>query len=505
MVKKAIVCIDKEFIILELLQRQLRRYLTSNYVIKVAENSQDALGIMRDLSDLNIDVPVVILDKIVHDTGGDTFLAQIDRIFPQTLKVFLTGSPDLESLEWFANHTGLYRWVMKPWQEYDLWFTIREALKIYERDQEITQQKEQLQHLIEKLQAEEAQRKFVQRELENANARLKQLLNKIPKKNNSGKETQNDNPLTEIIGESPVLGQALNRLNRVAPQDTTVLVLGETGTGKEIVSRAIHRISQRNDRPFIKVNCAALPAELIESELFGHEKGAFTGAIIKKIGRFERAHTGTVFLDEIGEMPIHLQAKLLRVIEHGEFERLGGTKTIKVDVRIIVATNRNLEEAIVQGKFRKDLYYRLNVYPVTLPPLRQRKEDIPLLADAFITRYTKKTGKYISKVPKKALKILQEYDWPGNIRELENIIERAVILSVGGTLQIEMPKDAGTVQLDNKSLKEVEKDYIIKILEITKGKIFGPNGAATRLGINPNTLRSKLDKLGIIKYQTFQK
>ena len=238
-----------------------------------------------------------------------------------------------------------------------------------------------------------------------------------------------------ILGQSDGLKYVLYRAEQVAPQNTTVLILGETGTGKELIAAAIHNMSPRKDRPLITVNCAALPANLIESELFGREKGAFTGADTRQVGRFEIAHGSTLCLDEIGELPLELQAKLLRVIQHNEFERLGSSQTIKVDVRIVATTNRNLEEEVRKGRFRQDLYYRLNVFPITVPPLRQRKEDIPLLVQAFMERYARKLGKQITSIQKETMKALQDYPWPGNIRELESIIERAVILCPGPVLQ----------------------------------------------------------------------
>ena len=240
----------------------------------------------------------------------------------------------------------------------------------------------------------------------------------------------------DIIGESDGLKYVLYRAEQVAPLNTTVLILGETGTGKELIAAAIHDLSPRKDRPLITVNCAALPANLIESELFGREKGAFTGADTRQIGRFEIAHGSTLCLDEIGELPLELQAKLLRVIQHNEFERLGSSQTIKVDVRIVATTNRNLEEEVRQGRFRQDLYYRLNVFPITVPPLRQRKEDIPLLVQTFVARYARKVGKQITSIQKETMKVLQDYPWPGNIRELESIMERAVILCPGPVLQL---------------------------------------------------------------------
>jgi formate hydrogenlyase transcriptional activator len=278
-----------------------------------------------------------------------------------------------------------------------------------------------------------------------------------------------------------------------------VLITGETGTGKELIARAIHEASSRKDRPLIKVNCGALAPNLIESELFGHEKGAFTGASARKPGRFELADGGTIFLDEIGELPLELQVKLLRVIQENEFERLGGNRTIKADVRIIAATNRNLKFEVENGRFREDLWYRLNVYPITVPPLRQRKEDIPLLVEHFVNGYAKKFGKTITSVAPKSLQKLQVHSWPGNVRELANAIERAVIHAKGSVLQLvdrfELTNDDQAFTV--KTLGEVEREHIIETLEHTGWRIEGPNGAANILGLNPSTLRTRMLKLGI--------
>jgi len=306
----------------------------------------------------------------------------------------------------------------------------------------------------------------------------------------------------EIIGRSNTLEQVFLKVEQVAPQDATVLLLGETGTGKGVVARSIHSRSSRKDRPMITVNCSALPANLIESELFGREKGAFTGSHERQMGRFELADNSTLFLDEIGEMPMELQTKLLRVIQDGEFERLGGPRTIKVNVRIIASTNRKLEEEIRKGRFREDLFYRLNVFPITIPPLRQRKEDIPLLVDFFVAKFNKKTGMKIETVSKNTLNVLQEYDWPGNVRELESIVERAVITSQGTGLQIldrlvNSLKTGEQEAQDGKGLAELERDHILQALEKTGWRIEGKKGAAAMLGLNPSTLRSRMKKDGI--------
>jgi formate hydrogenlyase transcriptional activator len=298
----------------------------------------------------------------------------------------------------------------------------------------------------------------------------------------------------------------------VAPTDATVLILGESGTGKELLARAVHNHSKRRTRPLVKVNCASLPTNLIESELFGHEKGAFTGALEKKIGRFELADGGTIFLDEIGEMPIELQAKLLRVLQEGELERLGNSKTTKVDVRVIAATNRELEQAVKAGTFREDLYYRLNVFPITSPPLRERREDISILVPHFLKKFRAKIGKPVRTVSPEAMQALQAYRWPGNVRELENMTERAVILSTGSVLEMEnfpalsavTPQLAVTTtpEMDGDSLRtleEIEREYIVQVLKKTSWVVEGQKGAASILGLNPSTLRSRMQKLGMKK------
>jgi transcriptional regulator with GAF, ATPase, and Fis domain len=306
----------------------------------------------------------------------------------------------------------------------------------------------------------------------------------------------------DIISVSKNFRKVLQQIEQVAETDATVLIMGESGTGKELIARAIHNISNRRRKPLVKVNCAALPANLIESELFGHERGAFTGAMERKIGRFELAEGGTIFLDEIGELPVELQAKLLRVLQEGEFERLGNPKTMKVNVRVIAATNRNLEMAIAKKEFREDLYYRLNVFPIVCPPLRERKEDIPMLVTHFCHKHEGKIGKKITNVDSKVMDALIAYDWPGNIRELENIIERALILSRDGILEygdwMPMKKQTTTTSAKNLSkLEDIERDHIIEVLKSTNWKVSGEKGAAKILGLNATTLEARMKKLGI--------
>jgi chemotaxis protein methyltransferase CheR len=302
-----------------------------------------------------------------------------------------------------------------------------------------------------------------------------------------------------IIGQSDGLNYVLYKVEQIASSDTTVLVLGETGTGKELVARAIHGLSPRKDRALVKVNCATLPSNLIESELFGHEKGSFTGAHARQLGRFEVADGATLFLDEIGELPQELQPKLLRVIQDGEFERLGNSGTIKVDVRVIAATNRNLEEEVRRGRFREDLWYRLNIFPVTVPPLRERMEDIALLVDFFVDKISKRLGKSIESIPTSVMNTLQDYQWPGNVRELENVLERAVINSSGPKLRLmdELKKPHKDLATTQKTMEEVERDHIVRVLEQTHWKVSGQNGAAKILGLNRSTLRARIRKLGI--------
>ena len=335
--------------------------------------------------------------------------------------------------------------------------------------------------------------------LQTAHEELHQLKNQLEAENISlQQELQLDEKFGDIVGQSDAIKYVLFKINQVAPIDSTVLINGETGTGKELAARAIHGASSRKDRPLIKVNCGALSPTLIESELFGHEKGAFTGAVGRKQGRFELANGGTIFLDEIGDLPLELQVKLLRVIQESEFERLGGSKTIKVNVRIIAATNRNLKLEVEQGTFREDLWYRLNVYPITMPPLRQRKEDIPLLVEHFVTTDAKKFGKTISSVSPRTMQSLQTHSWPGNVRELANVIERAVIHSQGSVLQVVDRFESAPVEsAPSQTLEEVERDYIIRTLENTGWRIEGHYGAARILGLNPSTLRTRMVKLGI--------
>lgn len=351
------------------------------------------------------------------------------------------------------------------------------------------------------LSLEKALRRQAENDLHQANVEIQALKDRIQCADTYPFQEMNHTyHFGEVIGQSRCLENVFFRVEAVAPQDSTVLLLGETGTGKGLVARAIHSRSTRRNRPLVMVNCTALPASLIESELFGREKGAFTGASAQQLGRFELADKGTILLDEIGDLPFELQAKLLHVIQDGEFSRLGSSRTVKVDVRIIAATNRDLYEEIRLGRFREDLFYRLNIFPITLPPLRDRKEDIPLLVEYFLEKFNRKLGKNIQNVTNETMEQLKAHAWPGNVRELESVIERAAIISPGTTLQVldhfnipntTQPQDA------TKPLVELEREYISQVLRRTNWRIEGDNGAAHILGINPSTLRGRMRKEGI--------
>jgi transcriptional regulator with GAF, ATPase, and Fis domain len=376
-----------------------------------------------------------------------------------------------------------------------------------ELEQRVVERTSQLTAVNKELTKEVLERQRAEDELGKAFEEIKRLKDRLNDENVVLRE-QIDQVFMfeEIVGASPALKTVLSNIVKVAPTDSTVLITGETGTGKELIARAIHKGSQRAGNAFITVNCAAVPSSLIASELFGHEKGAFTGALQQRRGRFELAHSGTIFLDEIGELPAETQIALLRVLQERQFERVGGSRVISSDVRIIAATNRDLAAAITAGAFRADLFYRLNVFPIHVPALRNRKEDIPMLVEYFVKRYAEKARKQIKKIDKNTLKLCQSYHWPGNIRELQNIIERSVILCTGDTFWIDeawlssqnAPRQESSGALIG-NLRSYEKQLIETALAASKGKVAGSNGAAAKLGIPPSTLHLKINQLNIKK------
>ena len=425
-------------------------------------------------------------------------------IHPDDVEMTRKAIATLVSQQEITNFTNRYRCKDGSYRWFE-WRSVPVGTLIYAAARDITE-RHRIAEALQKAHAE------LECRVEERTVELKEALTEI-KAMKDQLETENiffreENKMkyqsANILGESNGLKNVLYQVEQVAPMNTTVLILGETGTGKELVSSAIHNMSPRKDRPLIFVNCAALPANLIESELFGREKGAFTGADIRRVGRFEIAHGSTICLDEIGELPLEIQAKLLRVIQDNKFERLGSSQTIMVDVRIVATTNRNLKEEVRNGRFRLDLYYRLNGFSITVPPLRERKEDIPLLVEVFTERYSRKLGKQITSIPKETMKALQDYPWPGNIRELESVIERSVILCPGRVLHLIDELDICLSPLSStvRTLDETERNQIHKILSETEWRIDGKDGAAAILGLHPSTLRSRMHKLKIFRPKT---
>jgi len=473
-----------------------------------------ALNGLVALKYLNEHYPdIILLDIKMPEMDGFELCRQIkaDERIKHIPIIFISSLGEVED-KINAFKVGGVDYVTKPFQIEEVLARVNTHITIQAMQRQLEEAYAQVEAKVqertaelkssnEKLSREIQQREQAEQELENSLNEIQELRDRLKEENiYLQEEIKTTYNFTEIIGKSKKFKKTLALVEQVAPSQTTVLILGETGTGKELITRAIHDLSDRKDRPLVKVNCAALPANLIESELFGHEKGAFTGASIRKIGRFELADNGTIFLDEIGDLPLDLQAKLLRVLQEGEFERLGGTKTIKVNVRVLAATNRNLEELREERKFRDDLFFRLNVFPLENPPLRERKDDIPMLVKHFVDKFNKKSGKGIRKTPVKVLETLKSYDWPGNIRELENVVERAVILSSDDQLQLGdwfVKTAAAKTKTIIPTLDEIQKDHIIYILGITKGKIRGDDGAATILGLKPTTLEFRMKKLGI--------
>ena len=464
-----IMIVDDELFNLDVLEQELE---TLGYDIVTANNGEEALQ--------NIDSAapdLILLDIIMPGIDGYEVcrrLAATDTSNDIPV-IFMTALSDAQD-KVKAFEAGGVDYITKPFQPEEVLARVKTHLELRRTRQELTEQNTQLRQEIE------------------AHRRAQQAVDYLREEIKTGHNFE------EIIGDSPALNNALDKLAQVAETDTTVLIQGETGTGKELFARAVHNRSPRNPHPLIKVNCAALPRDLIESELFGHEKGAFTGATQQRKGRFELADKGTIFLDEVAELSAEAQAKLLRVLQEQEFERVGGTESVRVDVRVIAATNRELEADIETSAFRVDLFYRLNVFPVTVPPLRDRVSDIALLAQHFLNKFARTLGKHFTGIDAPSLVELTRYSWRGNVRELENVIERSAILSPGPLLKIEpLVAATGTKTLTSGTLEDVERAYVTEVLERTHWAIEGDQGAAAALGLNPSTLRGRMRKLGIEK------
>ena len=504
----SILIVDDQESCVSLLEQLLRE--TGYTCVASTMNPKDVCTLHR-----NNHYDLILLDLQMPGMDGFQVMEGLKTIaFDSYLPVLvITAQPDHKVR---ALQAGAKDFISKPFDLVEVKTRIHNMLEVrllYKKlenynkilEQTVQERTGELLKTNVQLSQEIAERKKAEESLLGAYAEIKRLKDRLQAENiYLQQEVARQYNFGEIIGQSSAISYVFFRVEQVAPMDATVLLLGETGTGKGVIARTIHSHSARKERPMITVNCTSLPANLIESELFGREKGAFTGAHARQMGRFELADGGTIFLDEIGEMPLELQSKLLRVVQDGEFERLGSPRTIKVDVRIIAASNRNLEEEIKKGRFREDLFYRLNIFPITIPPLRQRTEDVPLLVNHFIAKFNKKMGKKIEAVSKDTLNALQGYHWPGNVRELESVIERAVIISQGIALQVldrfdMLRKTEEPEGQEVKALAELEHNHVLQVLKKTGWRIEGKNGAAELLGLNASTLRARMRKYGIIR------
>lgn len=478
--------------------------LKDDYKVKIANNGVKALKITRSESPPNL----ILLDIMMPGLDGFEVCRRL-KDDPQTMDIpiiFLTAKSDMED-EKKGLELGAVDYITKPISPPLVMARVKNnlALKVFAdslRNHNTFLEQEVGTRTAELLIAKEEAEKGRQR-AETSLAEILRLKEQLEgERAYLQEEIKLENNHENIIGQSEALKRVLHKVGQIANSNTTVLIHGATGTGKELIARAIHGLSLRKNRALVKVNCATLPANLIESELFGHEKGSFTGSLAKHLGRFEIANGATLFLDEIGELPLELQAKLLRVLQEGEFERVGSSHTIKVDVRVIAATNRNLEEEVRNGRFREDLWYRLNIFPIVIPPLRDRTEDIPLLVDFYLKKISKRLGKTIEIVPEVVMATLQNYNWPGNIRELENVLERAAINSSGPKLRLvdELTKSVKDVSITySKTMEAVEREYIFQVLEQTNWKVSGKDSASEILGLDRSTLRARMNKLNIEK------
>ena len=471
-----ILIVDDEIPNLQLLTGLLEK---EGYQVRPAEKARTALD-----SALAKPPGLILLDVRMPEMDGFELCRRLkqDKRTQHVPIIFVSALRDIEAkIQGFD--AGGVDFISKPYQEQEILARVRTHMSLYWLQQHLEQ-------LVEERTSE----------LRNAYEEIKNLKEQLEAESAYLQDEINlEHNFKNIIGQSESLKYVLNRVEQVAPTDSPVLIMGETGTGKELMVRALHELSPHGRRALVKVNCAALPGELIESELFGREKGAFTGATTTQLGRFELAKGSTLFLDEIGELPLELQAKLLRVLESGEFERLGSSRTLHSDARIIAATNRILEEEVRKGRFRDDLWYRLKVFPITVPPLRERPEDIPLLVKRFVDQLSRKMGKRVTEIPKRTMQMLQSYPWPGNVRELKHAVESALITAQGKKLNFELPQVTDTELTDFKSFEEMERDYILRVLKAKHWKIGGKDSAASALGMHVNTLRGRMKKLGIKK------
>ena len=469
--KQKILIVEDQFIEANNLQMILER--AGHRVCTIAQSVHEAWGVIEQETPTLVLIDIYLKGKL---TGIDLARGLKEQNIPF---VYLSANSHKSVLD-EAKATQPYGFLVKPFREKDVLVTLDIAHYLHENS--------------------------LESRLRHEPGLQDQLTRLLPTRKNDAAEKDIDNPISlGIVGNSKALHHVWNHVRIVAPSDTSVLILGESGTGKERIADAIHQFSPRRAKPLVKVNCAALPATLIESELFGHAKGAFTGATEKRIGKFEQADGGTIFLDEVGEIPLDLQAKLLRVLQEKEIEPLGGKAPIKINIRIITATNRNLEKELAEGRFRIDLYYRLNVFPIVVPPLRERKEDIPDLVGHFVQYYSRKLGRRLTGVTDDVMQQLLDYSWPGNIRELENLMERSALLSTGTVVEgcilpVQQPPKEN---IDNgrsmQTLEENEREHILAALQRARGKVFGEGGAAALLGMNVSTLNARIRKLGIEK------
>lgn len=449
----------------------------------IFRSAMDAIIIMD--SDSHIDLFNEAAEKVFRCSASDAIGQPLDRFLSPQLRAAIA-----ESLHAFASGDETHRYL---WHEDGL-TAIRateEEFPVEATFSRFTVSGETLYTIILRDVDEKTRSQAQIRRLEQETLYLRE-------------EIDSERPFGEFVGSSAAILSVFKAAETVAGSESTVLITGETGTGKELVARAVHDASVRSNKPLVKINCAALPHGLIESELFGHEKGAFTGATMRRLGRFELADDGTIFLDEIGDMPADVQVKLLRVLQEGEFERVGGTRTIKVNVRVVAATNRNLQQAVEDGSFRADLFYRLHVFPIHVPALRERPEDIPLLVRYFVAKFATRSGKTVETIPNSAMNYLLAYEWPGNVRELENLVERAVILTQGTELEFGdwlQRSVAGPGAGQQLALDDVQKNHILRVLKLAGGKVSGKGGAAELLGLKPTTLESRMKKLGIQRPQ----